>query len=706
MQALVFLNVLIASLSMGAGETHHTLSTANSAVEFTVGEKGVVVSRWDATKESRRHWIAAEPLVPVWSITIQQSTGEHSTIAAFDGPAVVREASPTRLAVVWTGLTPGKLDVLMTVSVRGDDLIWELEAAVQAENCALWDITFPEIGPIASAENVHSITTYGWGAIHDDLMHCPRFEGDYPSAQCSMPFVAVSDGRAGLYMAAEDSAGYPFRLLVGKREGTSAVTLGLRHDIPGMGTAKTYKIPYPVVTTPYAGDWYEAARIYRKAAQHTPWGAIAPLHERTGIPAWLTNTDLWYIGACDSEESAAKIIDFAKYFDVPVSAHVYTWHEIPFDDHYPEYFPAKPGFRSAVAKVQAAGVSVMPYINGRLWDAATTSWKEKNAQEAAALDAKGECYKEVYGSKVPLTPMCPATALWKDTVVHLVDRLVNEEGVRGVYVDQISAASPKRCFAPNHGHPAGGGTSWIQGYRDLVQKCRAVLPPGAIVTTEENADPWNDVLDAFLMVNTQARGGTIAPIYPAVYGGRAVSFGFQYLSGEDFKARYPLRLKFAQAFTFGAQLGWVGPAILEESNATEAAFLKQLCQARHGARDALQFGELLPPVEVQSDATVSWAEEEKGVPKTRTAKAVLASAWLTPEGKRKLAIVNVSDADQAVTLTLDARHTGKLKASKVALQTNTGESKAVLHRNRNGVCRGPLTIPQRNGFVLEIVPSK
>ncbi|MBI4559782.1 MAG: hypothetical protein HY706_19500 [Candidatus Hydrogenedentes bacterium] len=707
MSSLSLLNLIAASFAAGTSSVNHNLDTANGFVEFTVGERGAFISRWEIDEEGhRRSWVASEPLVPLWTVTVQQTSGDRASVTALDGPGSVREASAANLTVAWTALMPGKVDVTMTVTVRGADLVWGLEASVKAQNCALWDITFPEIGSIARPEEVHSITTAGWGLIHDDLMHRPLNEGTYPSSQCSMPFAAVSDGETGVYVGSEDAEGYPLRLFAGRAKGQPVVTLGMRHDIPDMGIAKSYRIPYSVATTAYVGDWYEAARQYRRAVQSAPWGRVPPLAERNDIPKWLINTDLWYIGSCDDEPTAKAVLDFAKYFEVPVSAHVYTWHQIPFDDHYPEYFPAKQGFRDAVSKVQKAGVAVMPYINGRLWDAATKSWAESGAKDAAATNLNGDHYEEVYGSKVPLTPMCPTTELWQETVTQLVDRLVNEVGVRGVYIDQISAAAPRRCFAENHGHPRGGGSYWIQGYRDLLDRCRAVLPPRTALTTEENADPWNDLLDAFLMVNTQPRGGTIVPLYPAVYGGRVVSFGFQYFSGTDYEARYPLRLKFAQEFTFGSQLGWIGPSILQKGNEVEAEFLKRLCRARHAARDALQFGELLAPVIVESAGSVSWTEKIDGTDQTRTAAAVLAGAWLTPSGKRKLAVVNIADQEETLTLRLDSRHVGYVESPRLLLKTRGNKTAAILSREAPGIYRGKLSVPSRNAVVFDLVSGR
>ena len=41
------------------------------------------------------------------------------------------------------------------------------------------------------------------------------------------------------------------------------------------------------------------------------------------------------------------------YLGVPVMAQWYRWHQIPFDNDYPHYFPAKPGFEEDEPSAQA-----------------------------------------------------------------------------------------------------------------------------------------------------------------------------------------------------------------------------------------------------------------------------------------------------------------------------------------------------------------
>ncbi len=695
--------VLLSGIGIGnsdAVEHPYSIASDSARISFHQNEKGLALDQVEFLQENfQRKWIAEKEGVPLWSITILDTEKKQHTVTALNATAALCSVLDDPLRMEWKGIQPGNLQVLATVEKKNEVFEWSLEFEVKEPGFTLWDAVYPEIGPLQVSEAIHGIVPYGWGLVHGDLENW-RSGGVYPSASMAMPFVGVSDGQSGIYLGAHDPAGHPFTLFVGKRWEGKAASLGIRHDVEGMGKTTHYRLPYTITTTLFPGDWYECAQIYREAALQTEWGKIPSLSDRNDIPPWMKDTDLWYIGACHDEATANQVIAFATYFEVPTSAHIYQWHEIPFDDHYPEYFPAKPGFQKAVEKVQQAGIAVMPYINGRLWDSSTDSWRDRHAEEACSIDEKGEKYIEIYGSKVPLSPMCPFTELWKNTVTHLVDRLLNECKVKAVYIDQISAAAAKRCFAENHGHPIGGGTYWIQGYRDLIRRCQKVMPPDTALTTEENADPWNDLLQAWLLVNTPEKAGELVPIYPAVYGGRAISFGFQYIHGDDFTYKYPFRLKMARAFVFGSQLGWVGSQVFEASNLGEAECLKNLCLARHASRDALQFGTLLAPVGLSDFGTVKWIDGEN---QSNEQPAVLASVWSTPKQIRKIVLANVADEERKGTLTLDKRHGGSSAAASIQLVSEDGKIRVALNRQTDDKWQGTVSIPARGAvvYVLE-----
>ena len=79
------------------------------------------------------------------------------------------------------------------------------------------------------------------------------------------------------------------------------------------------------------------------------------------------------------------------------------------------------------------------------------------------------------------------------------------------------------------------------------------------ITTEEDAECWLDQFDALLLVNTPTGSGTPIPLFPAVYSGRAIVFGFLYFPKDDLERSLPFRVKMARCFVFGSQLGWIQP---------------------------------------------------------------------------------------------------------------------------------------------------
>jgi hypothetical protein len=463
----------------------------------------------------------------------------------------------------------------------------------------------------------------------------------------AMPWLAAYGERAGVYLGAHDPAAGHKQLVFTPDPAAGTLSLEIVTFPARTGEPrKAYRLPYPAAVEVLSGRWFEAAACYRR------WVRSAPYSRPTRPPRWLEKTDLWCL-ASGGPETAASVRKFAEYFGVPTAVHWYNWHEIPFDTAYPEYFPTKPGFAAAVHDLQRDGLHVMPYINGRLWDPATKSWRDHHARAAAAKNEKGKPYIEVYGSKVPLAVMCPTTSLWQRTVRRLVDRIVTEVGVDGVYIDQISAAPAVLCFDPGHPHPPGGGDIWTRGYRTLLRRIRAGLPAGKMLTTEECADPWMDLLDAFLVVNTPADLGELVPLFPAVYAPHTILFGFQYIVADDLDRSLPFRAKMARNFVWGGQLGWVGPHLLEPKYRREAEYLRALARCRAGAHRYFVRGEMLPPPRLEPDRRVTvegigaW-----GGPYSQQLHPVQAAAWRGRDNSVGLALTNFTDRTQRVTVSL------------------------------------------------------
>ncbi len=322
---------------------------------------------------------------------------------------------------------------------------------------------------------------------------------------------------------------------------------------------------------------------------------------------------------------------FAEALGVPVGIHWYSWHQIPFDNDYPHYFPALDGFEEGVAELQRSGVYVMPYINGRLWDTRDRGQEDfeftKVARPAATKDEAGEPYVESYGSKeqdgsrVQLAAMCPTTEVWRNKVHEIVGRLMNECGVKGVYIDQVAAAQPQLCFDRSHGHPAGGGDWWTAGYWEMLNRIRKDLPPDRMLTTECNAEPYAHVFDGYLTWHWQYDGQV--PAFPAVYGGALQMFGRAYRGGPT--KDLALRMKAGQQLVFGEQIGWLDPSVVDE--AENFAFFRQVVRLRWLLKRYFYAGQMARPPKLIGQIPRVTADWQWSGEWPVTTDALLAGAW-------------------------------------------------------------------------------
>ena len=591
---------------------------------------------------------------PIWEIELRDGTRAEEDAIHVDASAHEPESMGDR-QWVWDGLEigdgSGALDVQMDLSEDG----WRLQIQNSSDEYGIWRVLFPRVA-IRVEPQARVVLPLGWG-VEFGSNDLEPFHGDYPNGHCPMQWLFVHDGRAGIYVAAHDGEGYHKGIHAVPHDGVLSVEFAHLPENTGV-PGQDFVLPYPCAIESIEGDWVSAAKRYRSWAKaEAIWFPRRRKHprdllaEQRDAPNWLRDTALWCLASGAPEDVVPSVKRFAEYFGVPTSVHWYNWHQIPFDTYYPEYFPTKDGFKEGVAELQAAGLHVMPYINARLFDASTESWKHDGAEKFCALGADGQPYAEVYGSSPPLTPMCPATEYWQDKVAGIVERLVGEYGVDGVYLDQIASAGVRPCFHPDHPHPPGDGGFWVRGYREMLHEIRErirAIAPESLLTTEDAAEPYGGLLDAFLMCN-RTRSEQI-PAYTAVYAGTTLTFG-RYLFAEDAKASLPFITKCAEQFIFGAQMGWLGPWILDYP--AEAAYLKALAQVRHEANAFLALGEFvgLPVIRgaIPRLETVwkLWGREEEVV-----MSAVQSSAWHASDGRLGVVLTNAHKQTLRFTWTM------------------------------------------------------
>jgi hypothetical protein len=609
---------------------------------------------------SREELLATNPL-PLFSLTLREAASTNqSLLSADDGwsRCAIRRHGRS-LQVRWSrpkDIALSGLAVTATVSpdARANALRWKLRVDNTSTNWSVWRVVFPQVLLADLGTNAVLLFPRGPGELQRNAPERTfSFRGNYPSGDCSMQFLAAyREGveRTGLYVGVHDPWGGTKDLKARSDPDMHTVLLSFDHPAPDMGVAGNgFTLQGEAVWALLRGDWFDAAMIYRDwARREAKWWPHLGRDGRADTPRWMRDLNAWALGGGLPPECVPAVKQFREYLGVPAGFHWYNWHQIPFDNDYPHYFPAKAGFPRGVAELKAAGVFPMPYINGRLWDSHDRGTEDyefsKVALAAATKQDDGSPCLEKYGSKetngepVRLGVMCPTTALWQNTVSNIVLRLLDECGTSGVYIDQVAAAAPRLCMDRTHGHPLGGGHWWNEGYWRMLENIRRRMPRDRMLTTECNAEPFVRWFDGYLTWHWQRNGQV--PAFPAVYGGAVQMFGRAYRGGDT--KDLALRMKAGQQLVFGEQIGWIDPGVAKEKEASE--FFRQMVRLRAEFNRYFSAGEMARPPKLLGPIPTVRADWQWSGRWWVTNDAVLTGAWQLPKEKRMvLLFVNVSD---------------------------------------------------------------
>ena len=623
-----------------------------------------------------RELLAEEPL-PLFSMVLRDvQTRELLTVTADWGwKNVLMAYSETSGSHTFTFRQPtddrlSEIHVKVTLDVDAADsaMLWDLEISNENPQWSLWHVVFPQIAArdLGEGGRVFAQVTSGV-ELADMWAKTGKRGGTYPGGWTAMQYMAAYDrtGHTGLYVGLHDPFGSTKDIFAEGRPTQHAVAFTFDHPVPNMGKPGVgFDLPGRARWQLLRGDWFDAAMIYRSwVIREAKWWPTLGPDGRADTPKWMRELPAWVMTGGAASDCVPQVKQFAKTVGVPAGLHWYNWHQIPFDNDYPHYFPVKDGFHEGVAELKAAGVYPMPYINGRLWDTRdkdAEDWEfTRTALPAATKEEGGAPCTESYGSKetdgnsVKLAVMCPTTSLWQSRVSDIVLRLFNEYGVSGVYIDQIAAAAPRLCFDASHGHALGGGHWWTEGYWKMLDAIRAAKPADRMLTTECNAEPYVKWLDGYLTWHWQQQD--MVPAFSAVYGGAIQMFGRAYRGGPT--QDLANRMKAGQQWVYGEQIGWFGPEAIDRADSGK--FLRDCIAMRWLLREYFYRGHMARPPRFAGSVPKVTADWQWSGEWLVTTDAILTGAWrIDAENEVVLLFANVSDSPFASRLDLDPRDYG------------------------------------------------
>ncbi len=542
--------------------------------------------------------------------------------------------------------------VILTAHTFENRIQWSTRLISNNEDYSLFECDYPILS-FDSGKNIQFFSPNGPGEVWSSLENCRSCQ-NYPSYGASMQYMAFwnQKTRRGVYYGMHDPSPAYKKIYFEKKEGEDFVTLKSVMPLTDIDRgSNSQTLAGDCVWQLFDGGWYDATLIYRDFVyKYASWMPAVDQNGRLDTPDWMKQvTHWWRVRMKDDEDYVEQILEANKDLEYHSPVHLYDWFEIPYDNDYPHYFPAKKAFYTGMKRLQDNGVLVMPYINARLWDTRDRGLEDfewtKKAYPNCTKDRNGEPFIEIYsskesdGSSVRNSIMCPSTALWQEKVTEIVDRLLNEVGVDAVYMDQIAAAQPYPCEDRTHMHRPGGGTWWVESYSNLLDHINRIRPQEKALSTECTAEPFMKHMQAYLtwlwVHNNQV------PAFVAIYSGYVTMFGrnYCYMPFDDDEGQ---RIMIAQSLTFGEQLGWNDPLLYLQMKHKD--FYKKCVHSRENYADYFYNGTILAPIEFEDDLppirTTRCKEARYGLVEH---SACFFQQWQRRDGKKLLVLVNAAE---------------------------------------------------------------
>ena len=611
---------------------------------------------------------------PLWRVSAKRRKGGAGYESVGTPCEVEAEADEGegRLHFRWSkGVT---VEVEARLTAEESLLRTRIRAKTKSRSSGLVNVTFPVVEDVLpltpEARGDKVIETWGIG----DALPSPLVTGKvcYARNPCGMQFTAVYGNGLGLYVAEEDGQTRLKELTWTPDSDSQALDFVISHAVRNWGAKSLvaeYESPGDIVIGPFHGDWYDAARLYRKWALTAPWCAKGPIYERNDYPKWLLTAPYWTIEGVGREDSIRRLVTMHERYGLPVTVCHTTqwWFASHQGDREPELFPPKTGsegFKRTVRELREKGIRIVCSLSGCFWDEDTESFQTSGGRAAAIVSSTGDIYSGGAGSGRgnPSVRMCPASDIWRRRLVDVSKELIGRYGVDGVYYDFLTF-NVRDCYNEDHGHPICGGDYWAKGvhgfYKLMRTECRKLNPD--LMLTGEGIGEWCiDVLDTFLVSGQSNR----LPLLLAVYHGYTNIYG-----GEIGKVGAPPLV--GRCWLWGRQNGWNN----REYALTErplGEFYKKLLRCRwEFATPYLGYGEMLRLPRVEGDLPEIAVVGERGPFATA---AVEGSAWKAPDGTIGVFFLNYDDKPHDFTWSIDLAETDIDASQKLALSRWTQDS--------------------------------
>lgn len=620
--------LLILSICVFADESYVLENKLISLNFIKNGSKNIVLKSLNDLK-TNTNFIVEGTNQPIWEITCKKDNdfeGEKFTIHPSMAEEFYYGEKANTMVFTWKGAKNPKMnsgfDVVATITLKGENSYWNIEIAPNSEY-GLWEIKYPLFTIDAKNNDEFMYPVNGSGRIYKEFDDPQGFPLTHPTsipysvemgyyAQANLQLCSFTKDNSTLYICPEDlnSCIKTTNVRLNKPNEISYISRVYAPDSAkaGVGYKQAYSFNLAVVD----GDWYNAAKKYRKWGIDNKFGVFAngKLEDRKDLPDWFKYNNLWFMLSLDTNRPNAlkSMDDHIAFYDMPAICHIYQHQQYPYDTHYPNWLPIKEEYLPYYKSMQDRGIHIMPYTNGKLVDMNLSPTYKQYGEILLQKDENNKPYEEKWGTDEARNAVACIDSPYKDAYLNEMKELMKVMNYDAYYMDQIGGLNAFPCYNREHTHQMGGGDYIIKDYNKLLGELRKELSElkGAPVplTTECAGEAF--VFDGWLRINDRAYELNETPVNMVIYSDYAVNFGTHNNKMEFEKDNeLPALNKTAITLCKGYQLGWYIGSLEEVTNGPRfSEHLKAVAKARESHVNYFNFGEMVRNVKITSDNPV------------------------------------------------------------------------------------------------------
>ncbi len=495
---------------------------------------------------------------PLFSIeSISPSSNNQLTPISLSNPnySIITQSESK---LVWVGLSPFNIDVEVSFKKSLNKSIDFKINLTNSGQRAIKSVLFPKVVLNSLTENSDekeylASSTYG-GAIQQiyglDLPQLTwRLPGELPTQYLSI----YTNSRAKqFFMQTTDSEGYVKDFIVFPNKTSKQTSVSVKqYPENNLESGNDYYSSYSVRFAVLSGNWFDAAKFYRKWALQQPW-VRAPLEISNDVSPLLKNLKLFTLISTSETNSSTfegyhqSLVQLKNYYsfnDWELMSVWYRWHNNSFDQELPDHLPPREGVISALTSTINNGIAVIPYTLNGLWAIGTQSYIQNNIDTLVSRNENGQITTTFSGLQTMLQAyLDPSVSTARSLVKNNILDIINL-GFSGLYWDAFGTLPPQLDYSSEHNHPQGGGKYWTQGKIQLYTETHNSLKQ--INQNQFISSEWLNeyLLNSVELVYTQyvSLGVVPIPIVKTIYGDRvfisdlSLQTGLETLATEYYK---------------------------------------------------------------------------------------------------------------------------------------------------------------------------